>query len=92
MPARPKPSRQPQRRPPPPAAWSGWIDVAVGLGRAVIACELLLAAVALSALPSARPARRAVLALVHSRRSAAAPPRCYPPPSLLLVRRDEGKA
>lgn len=90
MPASPKQSMKRQPRLVPTDPWSGWLDVAIGIGQTVVAYELMLVA----ALSPAAPPHRARLALVRSRAgAAAAPARSDKRPALQSVpRRDEGKA
>jgi len=94
MPARTQATRQQCPQPAvAPDSWSGWIDVAVGIGNAVVAYELALAA-ALSPVVATRsgPARSR-LVLVHSGDAPGAPAQPRQRPALHAVPcRHEGKA
>lgn len=92
MPASPKRSMKTQARPLQANPWSEWMDVAVGIGQAVVAYELMFVA-ALSPPPRRTSRHRARLVLVHSCATAPAPARPGGRPGLQSVpRRDEGKA
>lgn len=92
MPASPKASKKLPPRPMRPDPWTEWLGVAVGIGQAVVAYELMFAA-ALSPTLRRSSLERTRLVLVHSSATAAAPARPGERPALKSVpRRDEGKA
>lgn len=96
MPARCKPSKKAPPSPPAVAGdpWAPWIDIAVSIGQAVIACEMMFADAALVTRPAAK--RRPLVLAYSSTTIATSPhsprPRLRSVGAVALLSRDEGKA